>query len=69
MSAFIFCLCRDVQVAPLRPADPPTKESYQLPIRLRNWKKRPEPTMGCRAISSSSSSSSNSSGDGGGDGT
>jgi hypothetical protein len=30
--------------------------SYRLRIRLRNWKKRPGPTLGCRAISSSSNS-------------
>jgi hypothetical protein len=39
-----------VQVAALRRADPPSKESYRLCKRLRNWKSVQGPTKGCRAI-------------------
>jgi hypothetical protein len=39
-----------VQVAALRRADPPSKESYWLCIRLSNWKSGQGPTKGCRAI-------------------
>jgi hypothetical protein len=37
LSTFILCLCCPVQVAVLRRADPPPKESYRLFTRLRNW--------------------------------
>jgi hypothetical protein len=53
--AFILCLCCPVYVAALRRAYPPSKEPSRLCIRLRNWKKRPGPKLGCRTISSSSS--------------
>jgi hypothetical protein len=39
-----------VQVAALRWADPPSKESYRLCIGLRNCKSGQGPTKGCRAI-------------------
>jgi hypothetical protein len=39
-----------VQVAALRRADPPSKESYRLCIGLRNWKSGQGPTKGCRCI-------------------
>jgi hypothetical protein len=42
----LFC----VQLAALRPADPPSKESYRLYKRSRNWKSGQGPTKGCRAI-------------------
>jgi hypothetical protein len=35
--AFTLCLCCSVQVAALRRADHPSKESYGLSMRLRNW--------------------------------
>jgi hypothetical protein len=36
-------------VADLRRPDPPSKESYRLCKRLRNWKSGQGPTKGCRA--------------------
>jgi hypothetical protein len=42
----LFC----VQVAALRPADPPFKESYRLCKRTRNWKSGQDQTKGCRAV-------------------
>jgi hypothetical protein len=39
-----------VQVAALRWADPPSKESYQLRKRSRNWKIGQGPTKGYRHI-------------------
>jgi hypothetical protein len=39
-----------VQVAALRLADPPSKESYRLCIGSRNWKRNQGPTKGCRTI-------------------
>jgi hypothetical protein len=39
-----------VQVAALRRADPPSKESYRLCKRLRDWKSGQGPTKGCRDI-------------------
>jgi hypothetical protein len=41
--------CNTSIAAALRRADPPTKESYQLCIGLRNWKSSQGP-KGCRAI-------------------
>jgi hypothetical protein len=38
-----------VQVAALRRADPPSKESYRLCKILRNCKSGRGPTKGCRA--------------------
>jgi hypothetical protein len=37
------------QVADLRRADPPSKESYRMCIGSRNWKSGQGPTKGCRA--------------------
>jgi hypothetical protein len=48
MSVFVYSVC--VQVAILRRADPPSKESYRLCIGLRNRKSGQGPTKGCRAI-------------------
>jgi hypothetical protein len=39
-----------VQVAALRRTDPPSKESYWLCKRSREWKSGQGPTKGCRAI-------------------
>jgi hypothetical protein len=35
LSAFILCLCCPVQVAALRPADPPSKESWDLKTEVK----------------------------------
>jgi hypothetical protein len=43
----LICFC--VLVASLRRADPPSKESYRLCKRLRNWKGGQGLTKGCRA--------------------
>jgi hypothetical protein len=49
--AFILCLCCSVcRLTTLRWAGPPSKESYQLCIGLRNWKSDQGPTKYCRAI-------------------
>jgi hypothetical protein len=46
VSVFVFC----VQIEALRRADPPSKESYQLRIGSRNWKKkRPRPNKGLQS--------------------
>jgi hypothetical protein len=46
-SVFVmFCLL----VAALRRADSPSRESYRLCKRSRNWKSGQRPTKGCRAI-------------------
>jgi hypothetical protein len=53
LCAFILCLSCPVlscvQVAAFRRSDPPSKESYTLCIRLRNWKSGQGP-KGCRVI-------------------
>jgi hypothetical protein len=48
----LFCVCAVlfVQVAALRRADPPSKESYRLCNRSRNWKRGQGPTKGYRVI-------------------
>jgi hypothetical protein len=48
----LFCICvvLCVQVAALRLADPPSKESYRLCKRSRNWKAAKVQQKGCRAI-------------------
>jgi hypothetical protein len=51
MSVCVYCVfvLFGVYVAALRWADPPSKESYRLCKRLRNWKSGQGPTKGCRA--------------------
>jgi hypothetical protein len=47
----LFCVCVVLRVGSgLVTADPPPKESYQLCIRLKNWKSAQGPTKDCRAI-------------------
>jgi hypothetical protein len=47
MSAFFSVFVMScVKVAALRRANPPSKESYGMCTRLRNWKKRPGPNRG-----------------------
>jgi hypothetical protein len=48
----LFCVCvlSCVQVAALRRADSPSKESYRLCKISRNWKSGQSPTKGCRSI-------------------
>jgi hypothetical protein len=43
----LLCLCCPVLVAALWRADPPSKESYRLCKRSRNWKSGQGPTKGC----------------------
>jgi hypothetical protein len=47
---FILSMLSCVQVAALRRADPPFKESYWLCIRSRNRKSGQGPTKDCKAI-------------------
>jgi hypothetical protein len=48
--AFILSVLSCLLIAALRRADPPSKDSYRLCKRLRNWKSGQGPTKGCRAI-------------------
>jgi hypothetical protein len=50
LCSFILFMLFCVQIEALRRADPPSKESYRLCIRLRNWKSSEGPTKGCKAI-------------------
>jgi hypothetical protein len=50
-----FCL----EVAALRRAYPPYKESYQLYTGSRNWKSFQHPKMGCRDINNNNNNNNN----------
>jgi hypothetical protein len=52
MSVCVFCGCVVLEVAAMRLADPPSKESYRLCKRSTDLKSSQGPTKGCRAIDS-----------------